>query len=71
MSKIFTPEYERKEQKILDIFLKMNWVQQYAMATSLRIYADQSYKQAKAVEREAATCRTSTKIIQFPAVAPR
>ena len=56
-----------QQQKILDIFLKMNWEEQHLIAGMLLALARENYAQIKAAERAAHTCQTSGKIIQLPA----
>ena len=55
-----------QEQKILDIFLKMNWEEQHLIAGMLLAIARKNYAQIKAAEQTAHICQTSEKIVQFP-----
>jgi len=64
-----TPQYEMREKKILDIFQKMSWEEQYTMIGSLRGFANLNYNRLKAQETEASTCQTFGKVIQFHAAA--
>ena len=64
-----TPQYEMQEKKILDIFQKMSWEEQYTIIGCLRAFADHNHKRVRVEEQAARIRQPSSKVIRFPAVA--
>ena len=62
-----TPQFEKMEKKIFDVFQKMNWEEQALMVGELTVLSRQSYERAKSLEWENRTRQTASKIVQFPA----
>ena len=68
---IISPGYEKKEQKILDIFQGLSRDEQFLMVGVLHGFAHKNREKQIEQEYAARTCQKSAKIIQFPVAATR
>jgi len=68
---VITPELERKQEKILDIFLQMSITEQFATVGFLHAFAHKNNEKQIEQEYMASTRKKSTKIIQFPTATAR
>lgn len=64
-----TPEFERREKKIFEVFQKMNWEEQYLTIGRMQVEAERNYHRKVTAERMTRACQTSDKIVQFPSIA--
>ena len=61
-----TPQFDKMEKQIFDIFQKMKWEEQALMVGELTVLSRQSYERAKSLECEVRVRQNTCKIIQLP-----